>query len=121
MQQVQLPFEAPPVAVITPAARLIRRTPVPRLLVAWTPFWPQFLRNVGDFILRREPVQSSSSLPGHFWPDVFVHRPLAWKELSGSGVLHIFLAIFIALTGHLWLGSSRVSLEDPTRHTTLST
>ena len=121
MQQAPLPFEAEPPAKPLPPPRLILRPPVPRLLVRWTPFWPQFAANLSDFLLGNEPDQNSSSSPGRFWPDVFVQRPMPWKELGSSGVLHIFIAIFIALTGHLWLGRSHVALEDATRHTTLST
>jgi TonB family protein len=65
-------------------------------------------------------VTTSTSPPGTYWPDVFVQRPLPWKELSESGLLHICAVVLIALTGDLWVGRSRVSIEDPLTHTTVS-
>ncbi|HWK31956.1 MAG TPA: hypothetical protein VNR20_07690, partial [Terriglobales bacterium] len=97
-----------------------RSIPPPHLLVRWTPFWPDFFNTVSDFLLRRDdPQVHSSSAPGS-WPDVLVQRPMPRKELVQSGILHLCAAIFIALTGHMWLGRSRVDLQDPLSHHTIS-
>jgi TonB family protein len=93
----------------------------PRLLVTWTPFWPSFLSNVADVIGRRGPTQvRSTSAPGIFWPDVFVVRPLPWKELGGSAVFHVALIAFVVSTAGWWFGGERVRLQDPVRHTAIT-
>jgi len=122
MQQAQLSFDLPPATAAAPAPAPVRKRPIPppKLLVSWTPFWPDFINTVRDFLLRRDgPQVRSSSAPGA-WPDVLVQRPMPWKELAQSGVLHVCAAIFIFLTGHLWLGRTRVDLEDPLSHHTIS-
>jgi TonB family protein len=122
MQQAQLSFDLPPApaAAPKPASAPKRLIPPPHLLVRWTPFWPDFINTVSDFLLRRDgPQVHSSSAPGS-WPDVLVQRPMPWRELAQSGVLHLCAAIFIALTGHMWLGRSRVDLQDPLSHHTIS-
>jgi TonB family protein len=123
MSQAQLSLDLPPPAsAAAPAPAPVRKRPIapPQLLVKWTPFWPDFLNTVTDFVLRRDgPHVWSSSAPGS-WPDVLVHRPLPWKELGQSGILHVCAAILIFLTGHLWLGRTRVELQDPRTHHTIS-
>src|SRR5438552_596941 len=74
------------------------RTTRLNLLVKWTPFWPSFIENVLDEILRREPPPLRlSSKPSAFWPDVFVSRPFPWKNFAESIVLHVgaVAAIFL--------------------------
>ncbi len=122
MQQAQLSFDLPPASAAAPAlAPVPKRTiPPPKLLVGWTPFWPDFFNTVSDFLLRRDrPQVHSSSAPGS-WPDVLVQRPMPWRELAQSGVLHLCAAVLIALTGHMWLGRSRVEVQDALTHHTIS-
>src|SRR3569832_2163590 len=109
MQQAQLSFDLPPApaAAPKPASAPKRQIPPPHLLVRWTPFWPDFINTVSDFLLRRDGPQVHSSCAPGSWPDVLVQRPMPWKELAQSGILHLCAAIFIALTGHMWLGRSR--------------
>ena len=121
MQQAQLSFDPPPPAAAPKPAPVPKR-PIspPQLLVRWTPFWPDFFNTVSDFLLRRDaPQVQCSSAPG-WWPDVLVQRPMPWRELAQSGVLHLCAAVLIALTGHMWLGRSRVDLQDPLSHHTIS-
>jgi TonB family protein len=122
MQQAQLSFDLPPVPAAAPEPAPVRRRPIapPKLLVAWTPFWPDFVNTVADFLLRRDgPQVKSTSAPGS-WPDVLVQRPMPWRELAQSGVLHICAAILIALTGNMWLGRARVEVQDAYTHHTIS-
>jgi TonB family protein len=122
MQQAQLSFDLPPApaAAPKPASAPKRLIPPPHLLVRWTPFWPDFINTVSDFLLRRDgPQVHSSSAPGS-WPNVLVQRPMPWRELAQSGVLHLCAAVLIALTGHMWLGRSRVEVQDPLSHHTIS-
>jgi TonB family protein len=122
MQQAQLSFDLPPASAAAPALAPVRKRtiPPPKLLVPWTPFWPDFFNTVSDFLLRRDgPQVHSSSAPGS-WPDVLVQRPMPWRELTHSGVLHLCAAVLIALTGHMWLGRSRVEVQDALTHHTIS-
>lgn len=121
MQQAQLSFEPEPVRPAPQAAAPPRQVKPPKLLIAWTPFWPDFFQSTRDFLLGRDlPVITSSSAPGRFWPDVFVQRPLPLKEIAESGFLHICVAVLIAVSGNLGLGRSRVEVQDPMTHTTIS-
>src|SRR4051812_25895564 len=99
MQQAQLSFDLEPPPA--PAAAPIRSRiilPAPALIIHWTPFWADFLQNVVDLITQRETAFVPTSVrPGQFWTDVFVQRPLPWKELAQSGVLHVLVAAFVAL------------------------
>jgi TonB family protein len=122
MQQAQLSFDLAPATAAAPAPAPARKRPLhpPQLLIKWTPFWPDFFNTVTDFLLRRDgPQVQSSSVPG-VWPDVLVKRPLPLRELAQSGVLHVCAAVLIFLTGHLWLGRTRVDLQDPLTHHTIS-
>lgn len=123
MQQAQLSFEPPPatLAELPAPARIITAVRPPRLLASWTPFWPQFFRNVVDFVCRRDAGSSVSACPpGAFWPDVFVNRPLPLKQLGQSAAAHVAAAIVMALSGHMWLGKGAVVLEDPKSHSTIT-
>lgn len=92
----------------------------PDLLVRWEPFWPGFLQNLQDTLLRREPPPIAlTSRPAPFWPDVFVNRPIPWKNFAQSGGLHVGLLVLIYATGHMWL-SRQPQLEDRLSHTTIT-
>ncbi len=94
--------------------------PGPQLLIAWEPFWPVFLGNLKDTLLRREPPPLAvTSRPAPFWPDVFVHRPLPRREFLQSGIIHLGVLVLIISTGHLWFGS-RPKLLDQYTHTTIT-
>ena len=69
--------------------------PAPRLLVEWQPFWPQFLRNLADACLREVPEPALPFAPGKFWPDVFVNRPIPWKDFGRSAMLHSAALFFV--------------------------
>src|SRR5579863_1008864 len=75
----------------------------PRLLVEWQPFWPQFLQNISDLLHHDPPPLHLTSVPGRFWPDVFVSRPVAWKDFARSAFLHAAVFFFVLMTGKYWL------------------
>jgi TonB family protein len=119
MHQASFSFE--PSAPQTPPHTAIRPDPSPKLTISWTPFWPQFVANVGDFILRREPLPyRATSPPGRFWPDVFVQRPMPWRDLVASAFLHAALIAFVLATGKFWLTRSTVRLQDPVASTPIT-
>lgn len=95
-------------------------SPGPKLLVAWEPFWPSFLENLTDTVLHREPAPLAlTSRPAPFWADVFVNRPMPWKNMGQSGAIHFGVILLIYSTGHLWF-SRQPSLQDPYTHTTIT-
>src|SRR4051812_37834958 len=93
--------------------------PVPRLTVEWTPFWPQLVQNIND-LFRKAPPLLSSSVPGQFWPDVFVNRPVPWKDFARSAFFHASLVLFIFMTGRYWFFPQSVALHEPFDNTTLT-
>jgi TonB family protein len=90
-----------------------------RLLVQWQPWWPQFLDNIADLFRRPSPIVLTSA-PGDFWPDVFVRRPMPWRNFGQSGFLHAAAILFIIATGRFWFARPQLIVEDPYQHTTLS-
>ena len=119
MKQARLPLDVKPSGQT--ASLMVPRPRAPRLLVEWTPFWPSFLQNISDFVTQKEmrPLATACA-PGRFWPDVFVHRAVAWKEIGESGVLHAAAIALIVLNGNLWLGRKQVQITDAISHTTIS-
>ena len=89
-------------------------------LVPWQPFWPTFLENLRDTVLRREPPPLVvTSHPAPFWGDVFVNRPMPWKNFAQSGTIHAGLVLLIYTTGHLWF-ARQPTLQDQYTHTTIT-
>ncbi len=93
----------------------------PDLLVRWEPFWPCFLENLTDTLLRREPSPIAvTSQPAPFWDDVFVNRPMPWQNFGQSGGLHLGLLLLVYTTGHLWTSRQPRLEEDRFTHTTIT-
>ncbi|MCU1305679.1 MAG: hypothetical protein JWN45_374 [Acidobacteriaceae bacterium] len=91
-----------------------------RLLVQWQPWWPQFLNNIADLFRPPPSPIVVSSAPADFWPDVFVRRPMPWRNFGQSGFLHAAVILFIISTGRFWFGPQQPIVEDPYQHTTLT-
>ena len=93
----------------------------PRLLVQWQPFWPVFLENLADELLRREPPPLKLLSPlAPFWPDVFVHRPVAWNKIGQSVFLHVAAFMFIFSTNPFWWETERAKVLNPYDHTSIT-
>lgn len=92
----------------------------PRLLVEWQPFWPCLLDNIAELILEKPAPLLVSSAPGEYWPDVFVSRPVSWKDFGWSALVHAAVLFFVAMTGAYWIFPSKVTTHDPYDHTTIS-
>ena len=70
--------------------------PAPQLLVYWEPAHQVFARNLLDLLLHRHPVQPwITARPAEFWPDVFVNRPVAWRNIGASALYHVFFVIVV--------------------------
>jgi TonB family protein len=92
----------------------------PRLLVDWQPFWPQFLRNLADACLREPLPVPLAFAPGRFWPDVFVDRPIPWKDFGRSAILHSAALLLILTTGKFWIFPATVTVRQAFDNTTLT-
>src|SRR5438876_762124 len=92
----------------------------PRLLVKWERFWPHLLDNIADLILPPPPPLAITSWPGVYWPDVFVSRPVSWKDFGRSAFIHAAVLLFVFMTGKYWMFPAKVTTHDPYDHTTIS-
>jgi TonB family protein len=92
----------------------------PSLLVNWQPWWPHFLNNIADLFRAAPPPIRAQCAPDKFWPDVFVNRPLPWKNFLQSGFFHGAVILFVLTTGRLWLFPPTAVIEDPYQNTTLT-
>lgn len=81
------------------AVEIPRPAPVPRLLVE-LPSRPRvFFSNLRDLLFSPGAAALDLySVPGDFWPDVFVNRPLPWARFSQSVLYHV-LAGFLLIAG----------------------
>jgi len=91
----------------------------PKLLVEWQPASSAFVENLRAVLFRPRPM-TLSSRPGTYWADVFVHRPLAKREIALSYLLHA-LAISIVYL-YPWVGmlTPHAPTQDPTKDTTIT-
>ncbi len=92
----------------------------PRLLVEWQSFWPYLFDNIADLILPPPPPLALTSAPGEYWDDVFVRRPVSWKDFGRSIFLHAAMIFFVVMTGAYWMFPPKVTMHDPYEHTTIS-
>ena len=61
-----------------------------------------------------------SSRPGTYWADVFVHRPLAKREIALSYLLHALLISLVYMYPWVGIFTSRSAPEAPTKDTTIT-
>src|SRR3954462_10445596 len=91
----------------------------PKLLVEWQPASAAFLENLRAVLFRPAPTIWTSR-PGTYWSDVFVHRPLAKREIALSYLLHGLAISLVYL--YPWVGmlTPHTPTQDPTRDTTIT-
>ena len=85
----------------------VRTTRPPQLLARWSSPGQDFVENLRAVLFSTKPLVLTSR-PGVYWSDVFVRRPLAWREISLSYVLHALLLTLIYVSP--WYS---VMLETP--------
>ena len=92
---------------------------VPKLLVEWQSGPAAFVENLRAVLFQQKSIVLTSR-PATFWSDVFVHRPLAKREIVLSYLLHALVASLVYL--YPWIGmlSPRTQLESPAKDTTIS-
>src|SRR3954471_14200515 len=91
----------------------------PKLLVEWQPASSAFIENLRAVLFRPAPVIWTSR-PGTYWSDVFVHRPLAKREIALSYLLHGLAISLVYL--YPWVGmlTPHTPTQDPTKETTIT-
>jgi len=103
-------------------ATLHRRAAPPRqlaLLVEWQPWWPAFLGNLSG-LFARTPALIPSSAPAAFWDDVFVSRPIPWKQIGISAAVHALAISAVLSFSHFAPGWPRVLSADESQSTPLT-
>jgi TonB family protein len=89
------------------------------LLVNLEPGLRTFLDNLAD-VFRRPPADVRlTSIPGDYWADALVHRPVAWKAMVESYLAHLFAVIAIYAGCLWWLNQPRVIVEEPLQSSTI--
>ncbi len=93
----------------------------PHLLVEWPAASRVFFGNLLDLLLFRESPQPwLSSRPAPFWPDVFVHRPVAWRSMASSALYHVFLVVAIWGFTVAWLQRAPLPTRSPFDNTRIT-
>ena len=84
----------------------------PGLLVEWPARHRVFLGNLRDLLRFRRSPQPRATL-GEFWPDVFVHRPVAWRSMATSALYHVFLVVAIYGLSVTWVQRAPLKVVSP--------
>jgi len=93
----------------------------PVFLVPVRSWWGNFSANLLDLLLFRPlPAIHPSSLPGCFWPDVFVSERISWRALFDSALLHIAVVLALFGVGRWELSHPTPTLRNPFDHATLA-
>src|SRR2546430_13434592 len=92
---------------------------VPKLLVEWESGPAAFIENLRAVLFQQKPL-ALTSRPGTYWSDVFVHRPLAKREIALSYLLHGLVISIVYM--YPWMGvfAPRTQIESPTKDTTIT-
>jgi hypothetical protein len=98
------------------AAPPVKSVPAPNLLLEQEPAYRVFLGNLIDILRppRTAPLKRTS-LPGRFWPDVFVPARLPWERFVQSIALHV--VTLAALGAALEFGIAQPHLRHANRRT----
>ena len=85
------------------------------LLIEPEPWLRIFLRNIGDLFRGDPPPVWVSSLPGEYWADALVHRPVAWRAARQSFLGHILVIVAVYALNLAWLNQPQALPEAPPR------
>jgi TonB family protein len=91
----------------------------PKLLIEWQPASSAFIENLRAVLFRPAPVIWTSR-PGTYWADVFVHRPLAKREIALSYLLHALAISLVYLYPSVGMLTPHAPAQDPTKETTIT-
>src|SRR5579864_8452407 len=90
-----------------------------QLLIEPEPWLRIFLRNIGDLFRKSPPQPWITSLPGKYWPDALVYRPVSWEAVRQSVLGHALLILSVYALHLLWLNQPQVLPEQARTRTAL--
>jgi TonB family protein len=85
----------------------------PTLLVEWPAGQRVFLENLRDLLLFRGSPKPRGTAGAEFWPDVFVHRPVAWRSMASSALYHVFGIVVIYAMSVTWAQRAPLPTRSP--------
>jgi TonB family protein len=89
------------------------------LLIEPEPWVRIFLRNIADLFRAGPPPVWVSSLPGEYWADALVNRPVAWRTLRQSVLGHTLVIVAVYWLNLAWLNQPQILPEAPPRQPVL--
>ena len=84
----------------------------PTLLVEWPAGHRVFLENLRDLLLFSGTPKPRGTV-AEFWPDVFVHRPVAWRSMASSALYHLFGIVVIYGMSVTWAQRAPLPTRSP--------
>ena len=85
----------------------------PTLLVEWPAGHWVFLENLRDVLRFRGSPKPRGTVEAEFWPDVFVHRPVAWRSMASSALYHVFGIVVIYGMSVTWAQRAPLPTRSP--------
>ena len=89
------------------------------LLIEPEPWVRIFLRNIADLFRAGPPPVWVSSLPGEYWADALVNRPVAWRAVRQSVLGHTLVIVAVYSLNLAWLNRPQILPEAPPRQPAL--
>src|SRR5215831_9591321 len=90
-----------------------------RLLVEPEPWFRSFLQNLADCFRSGPAPLRTSSLPGRYWADATVSRPVPWKQMGESLLAHLLLVGAILTVDWMDLNRPQVLVDEPRKTTSI--
>ena len=92
----------------------------PTLLVEWPAGHRVFLGNLRDLLRFRGSPKPRATAQAEFWPDVFVHRPVAWRSMASSALYHLFGIVVIYGMSVTWAQRAPLPTRSPFDNTKIT-
>src|SRR5579884_349279 len=78
-----------------------------------------FLRNIADLFRPEPPKVWVTARPAEYWADALVHRPVAWRAVRQSFLIHALVAVAVYALNLAWLNQPQVVPEAPKTNSVL--
>ncbi len=83
------------------------------LLIEWPSAGRVFCDNLRDLFSSDSTAPRLTSASAAFWPDVFVHRPVAWRSMASSALYHVFGVVVIYAMSVTWAQRAPIRTHNP--------
>ncbi|MBZ5504701.1 MAG: TonB family protein [Acidobacteriia bacterium] len=84
-----------------------------QLVIEPEPWVRIFLRNIADLFRAGPPPAWVTSLPGEYWADALVNRPVAWRAVRQSFLGHTLVIVAVYALNLAWLNQPQILPEAP--------